>query len=197
MKKIILLLNIAFLSIILTACADRTPFKEQKPLKNTALVYVYNAKTVSTDENTYENIFTIKIDNKIATAKLFESEYVAYDLKPRTVTISVLKAAIEVKNITLDLEAGESYYLRIKGSESVEFENINEAQALKEIAKTGVAGSNYIFGAEDKVEGLVDTTSDNKKPRSEADEIQRLYDMKEKGIITQEEFQTLKAKVIN
>ncbi len=199
MKKIILILTVAFLSIILTACADRTPFKEQEALKDTALVYVYIAKTVSTDDDFHDAPLSIKIDDKTIIPKIMQNEYVAYNLKPRSVTISAIKGAVLSQEIKLDLKPSKVYYLRVKNSsnsDSFTFEKMNQVVGLQEIAKTTVAGSNFIFKDNDKVEGLVETTPDNKATRTKADEIQRLYDMKEKGILSQEEFETLKAKVI-
>jgi len=200
MKKIILIITVAFLGIILTACADRTPFKEQEVLKNKALVYVYVVKTVSTDDSSYDEPYSIKIDDKPITPKIMQSEYIAYDLQPIKIKFSAIKGAAVSKDIELDLKPQDVYYLRVKGSqedESFSFEVVQSKTALKEIAKTGVAGSNFIFENEDKPEGVIETTPKQIEPKSSADEIQRLYDMKEKGILSQEEFDTLKAKVIN
>lgn len=199
MKKIISIVTVAFLSIVFTACADRTPFKEQEVLKDTALVYVYIAKTVSTDDNFHDDPLSIKIDDKTLTPKIMQNEYIAYNLKPRSITISAIKGAVLSQEIKLDLKPSQVYYLRVKNSsnsDSFTFEKMNQVVGLQEIAKTTVAGSNFIFKDNDKIEGLVETTPDNKATRTKADEIQRLYDMKEKGILSQEEFETLKAKVI-
>ena len=59
-----------------------------------------------------------------------------------------------------------------------------------------------IYYPEDKdtfIDKLVgdDTEDESSSEQSDADELARLYDLKEKGAITQEEYETLKAKVIN
>jgi hypothetical protein len=200
MKKIMSFFIATIILISINGCADRTPFKEQEALIDTALVYVYAVKTVSIDDSSYDAPYAIKIDDKAVTPKLMQSEYVVYNLKPRDVKISAVKGAALSRDVNLELQSQKSYYLRVKGSqedESFSFELVDSQKALKEIAKTGLAGSNFIFKDEDKPEGLIETTPDNKKTRTEADEIQRLYEMKEKGILTQEEFKTLKAKVID
>ncbi len=199
MKKTVSILTLMMLSLLLTACADRTPFKEQTPLKDTALIYVYIPKTVSTGEESYNDPFSIKIDDKTVTLKLFQSEYVSYDIKPRKLIISAVRAAVEAQEITLELHSDERVYLRVINLDdgTFAFEKIQENRALKEIAKTGVAGSNFIFSDDDKPQGLIETTPNDSKTRTQADEIQRLYEMKEKGILTQDEFETLKAKVIS
>jgi len=181
-------------------CADRTPFKEQEPIKNSALVYVYTLKSVSANEDYNYAPYTISIDNKIETPKLMQSEYAIYDLKPKELVISARKNVLIEKDVKLNLEAGNIYYLKIKENlddESFSFQRIDETNALQEIAKTGLVGSNYIFENDDKVERVSEKTSDTNELKAQTDEIQRLYDMKEKGILTQEEFETLKAKVIN
>lgn len=199
MKKIFIFIFTLVVSLMFSACADRTPFKEKDTISNNSVVYVYMLNDIGDDENLNDKPFSIFVNGKRVTDKIISGEYVAYELKPTKVTISALRGEIESKEIEIDLKPKNSYYLKIKtelDNDDFSFTQMSEQVGKTEILKTGLAGSNRIF-KDEKPEEVVSTADANIQKPSKADEIQRLYDMKEKGILTQEEFETLKAKVIS
>jgi hypothetical protein len=202
MKSLKLFILVVLL-LIISGCAGRVPFKAQKPLENAALVYMYISSSLSTDEGGTDIYYRFLINGKIAKEKIRSNEYIALDLKPALTSITLVRGAVEERSVTLNLEAGKIYYLKANVNlENDDFELIQVSEKIgsKEILKTGLAESTaidkdnliteYVNKPDEKV------TDKSVKVKSEADEIQRLYDMKEKGVLTQEEFETLKAKVI-
>lgn len=85
----ILLLTITLL--LITACGNRTPFKQQEPLENAALVYVYASVQVMTDESSSDPEYSIRINNKPYMQRVKEGEYIVLNLKPQAMTISATK----------------------------------------------------------------------------------------------------------
>ncbi|DAB30317.1 MAG TPA: hypothetical protein CFH84_04720 [Sulfurimonas sp. UBA12504] len=131
------------------------------------------------------------------------------DLKPNQVKLSATRAQIEEKFLNLDLKAGETHYLKItdnleKGAFS--FEQVSKEIGAKEIVKTGVAGSmmddidntlTELVGSGKADENLeVKPQSQTQTPISKVDELEKAYKLKEKGIISEEEFKTLKSQII-
>jgi len=186
---------------LLTACAGRVPFKAQEPLADSALVYIYVSSDVGDNESVSDSYYRFYINNKLAKEKIQSGEYIALNLKAHPIKISVAKAAFEEHSQNISLMAGVTYYFRVKSNldnDAFEFIQVSDSIGAKEIVKTGLAGSTAIDEKNIITEyvGVQEKETIQKMP-SKADEIQRLYDMKEKGIITQEEYKTLKAKVIN
>ena len=223
MKTIKILLLLLTL-LLISACGDRVPFKAQEPLENAALVYVYVSAEVSTDESAYESDYNIRINNKRTMQRIKEGEYVVFNLKPQPINISATRKQIEEKVLNLDLKAGQIYYLKIKENLSAgafEFIKVENSLGSKEIVKTGLAGSTVdennfltelISPKEEKSAEVKAATSvvapvaiptttpvpatQVSQNISKTDEIQKAYDMKEKGIISDEEFQALKTNIL-
>ena len=223
MKSIkILLLTITLL--IVTACGNRAAFKKQEPLENAALVYIYTLTQVMTDEGTTNPEYNIRINNKPYMQRIKEGEYIVLNLKPQAMTISATKKQIEEKVLNMDLKTGQVYYLKLEILEGggFEFYQVNNPIALKEINRTGLAGSsvesteNIIteFVNPKETESMEVTaatpivapiivpqvsapTPVDAAPVSKTDEIMKAYEMKEKGIISDEEFTTLKTNILN
>jgi len=197
------LLLVSIVLVLITACGSKKPFEVQKPLESAALVYVY---VLSETESGYSNTiskYDIRINNKKVSQNVSDAEYIALDLEPKSIKLSATKGQIEEQNLHLNLKAGETYYLKIvdkiEGTK-FEFYEVSSATGEKEIAKTTLAGSSieskeYIVDAyikESKPE-----RSEEKQNISKIDEIQKAYNLKEKGILTDEEFQALKSEILS
>ena len=220
----------------IVGCGDRVPFKKKEPLKDAALVYVYVPESVTSgeDTNTYE--YSIRINNKRYMQRVTEGEYLAFDLKPVTIDISATRSQVEEHKLNVTLQSGKIYYFRILKQDdgSFTFDMVDTDKALKEIAKTGLAGSvledkesiisEIISPKEDKKEDVIvkqqptkaqpqtitavpvatpqntttaPTQSSSKRvTASKLDEIKEAYQMKKDGVISDEEFKTLKTQIL-
>ena len=216
MKNLFTTLTILFLTLVLAGCS-KTPFKEQEPLENAALVYVYvlvDDGVNDTDRNPY---YKVGLNGKNVKGGMLTNEYMAFKLKPEKVEVSVTRADIEKQELTLQLQAGESRYLKVQSFSDdfgkFSFEEVNSEVGAKEIADTRAAVEDK--KEDDYISVLIDSISSEeeenaavvkedaaekdikKSEQSDANELERLYELKEKGAISQEEYETLKSKVIN
>jgi len=197
------LLLVSIVLVLITACGSKKPFEVQKPLESAALVYVY---VLSETESGYSNTiskYDIRINNKKVSQNVSDAEYMALDLQPKSIKLSATKGQIEEQTLHLNLKAGETYYLKIvdkiEGTK-FEFYEVSSAIGEKEIAKTTLAGSSI-----ESKEYIVDAYIKESKPErsqekqniSKIDEIQKAYNLKEKGILTDEEFQALKSEILS
>lgn len=207
MKKIKILL-IAALLLFVSGCADKVPFKAQEPLENASLVYIYMPNQSEAVENYSYQDYTIRINGKRVEQKIKSGEYVAFHLKPNSVTLSVVRAQIEEQMVELNLKAGETHYLRVRGNLEngrFAFEKVSDETGIKEIAKTGLAGS-VMEDVDSVINDLIEVVGSEKEAQtlqapaqvslSKTDELEKAYKLKEQGIITEEEFKTLKTQII-
>lgn len=219
LKSLLLLTTILFLS----ACGNKTAFKLQQPLDNAALVYVYvNVKLDSTGSSN-RGEYSLRINNKPVMQRIRDGEYMVLNLKPQPMTLSATKNQIQEIVLDLDLKAGETYYFKIVDSQdgsAYDFIKVPAIEAKQEIASTGLAGSheesaeNIIteFVNPKKSESMevvapvvvapvqmqaVQTAPAQTAPMSKTDEIMKAFDLKEKGIIDEAEFKTLKTNILN
>lgn len=212
MKKILVLSLLLLIGIIFSACGSKSPYVEQKPLEGAALVYVYVASQNVTD-SIKEHAYKIKVNGKNVEGYVKADEYIALDLKPGNVEVSAIRADVEAQSVSLTLNAGDVHYLKIKSySDAFAKFDILKAQdvvAKKEIVKTVDARSKNIIEKEiedtasvfaDKQESVKEQNVQNTAVRqslSKTDELEKAYSLKEKGIITEEEFKTLKSQIIS
>ncbi len=212
MKKLILLL-LSLAMLIFSACGNKIPFTKQNPLPDSALVYVYLPSNVSSDDETFTSDYNIRFNGRQVTQRIASSEYMAFNVKPEKVEVSIVRKQIEKKSITLELKVGQIYYLKIEDNlagNTFDFTRMNKKDAYPELMKTGLAGSsveseNYIvnvFTDEPKKEDsviavpVISEASVKASSSSKMDEIQKAYDMKDKGMLSEEEFNTLKAEIL-
>lgn len=215
MKKILVLSSLLVVVTMFSGCGSKSPYKEQKPLDDAALVYVYVAPQSGVAENNKDHAYKIKVNGKSVEGYVKTDEYVALDLKPGKVEVSATRADVETQSLKLDLKAGDIHYLKVKSHSDAfaKFDIIKEqtAVAKKEIAKTVDATSKNVI--EKEIEG-VSVFADKKEPikesapqvaaptvvqtpASKTDELEKAYKLKEKGVITDEEFKTLKSQIIS
>jgi len=199
--------------LLLTACGSKAPFVKQEPLANSALVYVYLPSSISDDENQNESDYNIRFNDRQVMERISSGEYMAFNVKPERVEVSIVRKQIEEKSITLDLKVGHTYYLKIEDNlagNSFDFVRMNKRDAYPELMKTGLAGSSVeseeniinVFIDEPKKDETVimSPTAPQTVPvantSSKMDKIQKAYDMKEKGMLSEDEFNTLKAEIL-
>lgn len=213
MKKITtLLLSLSLL--FLSACGSKIPFKQQEPLENSALVYIYLPSNVGTSDSDNSSDYNIRFNGRRVMERISSDEYMAFNVKPEQVTVSVVRKQIEERSIALDLKVGQIYYLKILDNldgGGFDFVRVNKRVAYPELAKTGLAGSSVesedniinVFTDEAKKEAVVvapATQATQQAPAaskmSKMDEIQKAFNMKEKGILSDEEFKALKAEIL-
>ena len=197
------LLNFSFIFIIFlfTACADKIPFTPSKNLQNSALVYIYVPNEVTSTDNTDSTVsYKLKIGNEPIKDYISDGEYMVFHIKPSSTTFYATKDAIITRSLRLDLKKNRTYYLKISklsDNSDFTFQQIKKDIALKEIVNTGLANSVKV----DKKR--VNPNIINEKPKKETkavskiEEIQKAYDLKEKGILTQAEFNKLKEEILS
>ncbi len=209
----ILMLLIALLFI--SACGNKLAFKPQEALEKGSLVYVYVPVRVSSDDGSTASDYVIRINNKQYKRRIEQGEYVLLELKSNQTKISATKMEIQEKVLDLNLEASQIYYLKITDDMSdgdFAFENVSSEKALKEISKTGLAGSNAkspqnviteFFDSKDVNASDVkvkEEAQEQKEPlaatTSKIEELQDAAELKERGLLTDEEFNKLKAEIL-
>ncbi|WP_321779304.1 hypothetical protein [Sulfurimonas sp.] len=224
--KITKILLLLITLLLVSACGNKTPFKEQKVLEKAALVYIYANVEIRSDDGSSDPEYSIRINNKPYMQRLKEGEYIVLNLKPQAMTISATKKQISEKVLKMNFKEGKTYYLKISSSEDgiVNFEQINNSIGSKEITKTGLAGSSeesseniiteFVNPKEKEsmevkaavAPAVVPVTTPQKvtlppavsSPQvSKTDEIMKAFEMKEKGIVTDEEFKALKINILN
>lgn len=212
MKKIKIALMIA-IALLISGCGSKVPFKAQEPLEGASLVYVYVAESYGDVESVSTQFYTVRINGKRVAERLKAGEYTLLDLKPNPAKLSVVRDLIEEKSVDLDLKAGETYYLKVRDNltkGAFGFELVSKEVGAKEIKKTGIAGS-MMDDIDNTLTELANTGSSQESqvvgtrgevkattvaPISRVDELEKAFTLKEKGIITEEEFKTLKSQII-
>ncbi len=204
MKKIKIVVT-AIVLLFVTGCASKVPFKSSLPVENASLVYIYMPNYSELTEDISSQNYRIRINDKSIEGRLKSNEYMAFNLKSQTIKFSATRANIEEKVATLDLKVGGVYYLRIRDNlkdGGFSFEAVSKEIGEKEIVKTELSGSVL----EDKTKALTEFVGipeakkeevKTQKPMSTTDELEKAFSLKEKGIITDEEFKALKSKIIS
>lgn len=210
--------------MLFSACGNKTAFKIQEPLDNAALVYVYAKVQLDSTGGTNRGEYALRINNKPVMQRVRDGEYMVLNLKPQAMTLSATKNQIQEVVLDLDLKKGETYYLKIVDNQegtAFDFVKVKSSEAKTEIASTGLAGS-----SEESPENIITEFVNPKKsesmevvapvvvpvttqvpmakqtpmqtaPMSKTDEIMKAYEMKEKGILSDEEFKTLKTNILD
>jgi len=209
-KILILLIALLFIS----GCGNKLAFKPQETLEKGSLVYIYVPIRVSSDDSSNASDYMLRINNKLYKRRIEQGEYIALKLKPNQTKISATKMEIQEKVLDLNLMPSKIYYLKITDDMSdgdFMFEIVSSEKGLKEISKTGLAGSNEespenviteFFDSEDDNSSDIKVNEDASSERevkitSKLQELQNAAELKEKGLLTDEEFNKLKAEILN
>jgi hypothetical protein len=195
-------------------CGTKTPFEKRVISQSVAQVYVYAPAPTINGEDTTDLRYQVYINSKRVSGTILESEYKVFNIKPSKSIISIRRDDTEEKKINLDLKAGYIYYLKIiddSRSGTFEFLQIEDDLALQEIVETDLAGSmkietSEIFVDETKVEAVeskeISVGNEMKSSNSEAlsgsvvDEITKAYELKQNGVLSEEEFKRIKVKLL-
>ncbi|MFT7003906.1 MAG: hypothetical protein ACJAWW_001258 [Sulfurimonas sp.] len=202
------IITLSIILLLITACGTKVPFKAQEPVNKASLVYIYVSSEMRTDDGNSEGDFAISINNKRVLQRVKEGEYTLLNLKPEKMNISVTKSQILEQVINMDLKEGETYYLRVKegSNDKFDFTQVSSSLALKELSKTGLAGSSVqsveymvtelVTGTQEE-KSIIKVPASTKAPiTSKVDEIQKAYKLKEQGVLSEEEFQALKTEIL-
>ncbi|ABB45190.1 hypothetical protein Suden_1916 [Sulfurimonas denitrificans DSM 1251] len=212
MKKIKIALAVV-VALFISGCGSKIPFKAQEPLADAALVYVYVIESKGDIESASYQSYSIRINGKRVGERLKAGEYTTLDIKPNPAKLSATKDQIVEKSLDLDLKAGETYYLKIRDNlerGAFAFEQVSKDVGAKEITTTGVAGT-MIEDIDNTLTELVGTGKTQESqvvetrktaapaptPVSKVDELEKAYKLKEKGALSDEEFNTLKSQIIS
>ena len=144
MKKILIVLGLVFVSLMFNACANKAPFKAQKPLDKAALIYIYVVAGESSGDEASHSDYNIRINGKRYLERIESGEYMVFNLKPNPTLMSAVKGQIIEQHIKLNLKAGDVNYLRITDNTELGefgFEQVPAKVAMSEISHTGLAGS--------------------------------------------------------
>jgi len=203
MKHLFIIL-LGLVTLFFSACGSKIPFTQQQPVKNAALVYIYMVPTQNDGIEIEYNAFNVRFNGKRVQGKISPNEYMAYNLKPTQTKISVVKNQIEEFALDVVLKNQEVYYLKITDNldgGKFNLQVVQKNEALKDLAKTGLAGSS-IEGSDYIVDALVskpkkESNTITKTPTSKVERIQKAYEMKDKGILTENEFVKLKTEILS
>ena len=201
MKKITII-TLTIISLLISGCGSKVPYKSQEPLENASLVYIYVTATNNFTDTLATSIYQVRINGKKVKQKIAHNEYMALDLKTNEITISATRTQIEERSLKLKLENGKIYYLRVKtdmDDGGFEFEEVKGSVGMQEIVKTGLAGST-LEDKDTKLTELVGSKNSDevkKEKFSKIDEIKKAHNLKEQGVISNEEFEALKKEILD
>ena len=210
MTRLLTIIALLTVSALFTACG-KIPFEKQKPLSEAALVYVYLTMDSGINDTNRMPNYVVGINGKNTEGSVEYGTYKFFQLKPGQITISATRSDIEKQDIELNLDAGKTYFLRVKSfsDDFAKFEiaRVNSNEAYPELMNTTLADK--FEKSENAISELISSSSDEPEvakvkaieanttqSTSKIDEIQKAYDMKEKGMLSEEEFKTLKAEIL-
>ncbi len=179
------------LPFVLISCAQKQPFSTAAISQESALLYIYRPLVHGHNTPAYR----LYVDDEKVPYVLSGGEYAPVYVKTGRATIRAVSNGILEQSVTLDLQKGAAYFIRTLPLEGGIFsmQHIADTQALNEISHTFLSGSELSIDTDKK---KLITHDQSPTSISVSDEIAKLYQMKEQGIITEEEFTQLKTKII-
>ena len=203
MKKLLLAISLSLIGVFFGACG-KIPFEKREVSANLALVYVYVAADVGVNVTNRISRYGVAIDSTNVKGDIGEGEYKFYNVKPGKLSVSASRAEIEKQEILLSLEAGKTYFLRIRSHSDdfakFEIANVNSREAYLELKDSTLAGS-YA-----KVQTVVSKIVEDQKKESvvvkkivtssKTTQLKDAYELKKQGAISDEEFNQLKSEIL-
>ena len=210
MKKSLYLLLLLLTLLLVSGCST-VGFKENALTSNTSTIYTYVEIPQGINENESDPCYKIEINNKSLKECMKIDEFMEFkNLKSQSITISATRDDIDKKTLKLDLVAGKTYFLKAQSYSQIigqfEFIQIDRKEALKSITTMKMANPpeteddgifDFFMSNEDNKTAIKEETPKSITTSSKMDEISKANDMKEKGIISDEEFNKLKAEILN
>ena len=198
--------HIIFLSLpILFLSCSKVAFQKQNIANDSALVYVYVEQDDGINDTSRNSNYKIGINGIKTLGTLSYGEYKYYRLRPEKLTINAYRADIEEQSITLELNASKTYFLCIKSfsddfarfnitsvSPKVGYEALKDTSLAGEYKKTELKISKYLI---DETPEAKETKPESSK--SKTDELMNAVKLKKEGLLTDEEFNTLKADILS
>jgi hypothetical protein len=175
----------------MTGCAKQA-FQAVEAKPDRTVFYVYWPKGGTATDTTYELLLNGK-----AAGTLHNNCYIALEVPKEKVALTVrnsdpLKAAVENRVLQLDGGVGTGKYVKV--THPFEVAEADTSVASEEIRETVLWED---FDLTINKAGKADRKPAEKAGESVAGELERLHALKEKGAITAEEYEVLKARVIS
>jgi len=194
MKKI--LMSLLLISTLFVGCAKQ-PFQEKKPEPKAALVYTYVVEDDGVNDTDRNPCYKVHLGEEYTNDCMNVGEYMAFDVKPGNVDFNIARANIEIQTVSFNLVAGETKYLRIQ-SFSDDFAKFNvvdtePSDALNELKHTVLVGS---YVKKDIGPSKLIAPKEDSRVVSKSDELEKAYKLKEKGILSEDEFNKLKSEIL-
>lgn len=192
MKKTVLkYLMLAGILLFATGCAFK-PFEEVQSIPGKTVVHVYWPRDLKGSDTLYD-VYT----GGKRVGALANEGYITAVVEGRSeITVrnrDAVIGALEHQTLTIDNDDGDIVYYKVVAPFNVV--KMDPAVAKEEIRET----FNKVTGMEsddEKNQNEAKTEASPAESKSVVDELERLVDLKNKGAITEEEYQVLKARVI-
>lgn len=192
MNKISFIYTLLIISTIFTSCT-KIPFVAKQAPADKALVYIYVAAPEGVDDSVNYPKYTIKQDAKFLETDIGDLEYIVLELDPTKTKFTAIRAEIEMQDLALELKAGNVYYLRIRSYSDefaqFDFEPLQSIIALEEIKQAKNAISQKELDEKESQQVQISQTK--------AQKIRDAHQLKVEGILTQKEFEKLKAEILD
>jgi hypothetical protein len=173
---------------------SRQPFSEVKPAAGNAVLYVYWPESMNQDHTLYD----VVIDGKVV-GVVHNHCYIATEVSPGPVNVTIrdrdpIKAHLKKAQLQIDAVVSGAVYIKIGSPFSASV--VDNTVGSQEIRDTELW---------EELDATIHMAGEEKAPAAEpakarpsaSEEIERLVALKEKGAITQEEYEILKARVIS
>ena len=131
--------------LLISGCTTKTSFKVQEPLNDAALVYMYVTNLQSDmDYSMEDSKYKTQINGKNVAGTIEAGEYKVFDMKPATVMFTAIRRNIESLHVKLNLQAGQTYFLKTQSGafgEAFTFKQVSASEASKDLKNSKLAGS--------------------------------------------------------
>ena len=194
MKKISIIFLMLFLTVSFSACGKKA-FIEKKPELSSSLVYIYVAPDSYETDSIVSSCYKVVLADEYTKSCMKVGEYIAYDLKPKNMDFTIIRENIEKRKLKLDLKSGKTYYLRVQ-SFSDEFAKFNVLEVSRDKALSEIKDTTLVLEYNDVEENQVIVKRDENKNFSKTEELQKAAELKKEGLLTDEEFNKLKAEIL-
>ena len=189
-------MSLLLISTLFVGCAKQ-PFQEKKPEPKAALVYTYVVEDDGVNDTDRNPCYKVHLGEEYTNDCMNVGEYMAFDVKPGNVDFNIARANIEIQTVSFNLVAGETKYLRIQ-SFSDDFAKFNvvdtePSDALNELKHTVLVGS---YVKKDIGPSKLIAPKEDSRVVSKSDELEKAYKLKEKGILSEDEFNKLKSEIL-
>lgn len=196
MKKTSFYLTMIIFSILFNGCS-KTPFKEQEPLENSALVYIYVMPDDGINDTNRIPFYEVELNGIYTDGKMYPYEYLKFNIAKKDIEVSVKRNKIEKKSLKLSLAHRKTYFLKVQSFSDTfngyRYELVEPKEALKEIVDTKYA----LYNVKDEEQDILVKEVENITPISKTDELRKAHQLKVDGLINEAEYQKLKAEILD